>query len=283
MNASRLFIDMILESKWKKMLAAGKLGKDSLRKIQKAGLPKSKKDYFEGIEKGTKNILKKQGAKETNVLHQVKAKMTGMKPGDKVKNPLSSHSIVTPRKARIHVPAAKDVASNQRELAKVVKRHEADEIVAINKQFKKLKRPGSPMFGATAGPGHASDTVLKNERKITNTANALYGKTKGGRGIINKARKKTGEYKKVDKLSKKDVKKHDKKLIKDKLKLYKSDKPRDYKNMDGEVKTIYKDIAKTTHKLKGTPRSERKRELKKFRESATPQEYILRYIEGLNK
>ena len=204
---------LFLESKWKKLVAAGKLGKGSLRRVQKAKLPKSRKDYMAGVDKGTKGIMKKHGAKVQHKPDQVFATAQGMEKGKSVKDIMLSHGTVSGKKKRIHVPKSKDIKPKERELSKIVKRHEADEISQGSRQLKKHRTVANASIAGAGQTAHMSDKVLNNEKKLRNTADALYGK-KGGRGKLNKIRKKTGEDKAIAKMKTKDISKRDKQTVK---------------------------------------------------------------------
>ena len=135
MYISELYINQLTESAWKRRLAQGKLGKDSLRKIQKSGgvdklhvrsllnknkisptqakqllsrkgsIVKSYRDWITGVNQGTENILKRYSAKHQQMPSTSFSKsismsgdiaQSGVKTGEKMKNLFGAHSFIDP-------------------------------------------------------------------------------------------------------------------------------------------------------------------------------------------
>ena len=209
------YLDYLHESKWKRLLASGKLAKKDLMKIKKAGLPKSQRKWTAGVDKGTENILKKKGIRSTNRYHNQMAKNKGVKPGTRLKGStgvLSSHAITNPgKKPSIHTPSG--IRKKRQTFRAITKRHEADELTRKTRMAtrKGKKNPLEPSLKGTS-TAHSSPEVLRRERELTRTSHKLYGK-KGGSAILPHIRKKiTGEYKDIP--SKKVIKKMEKKISK---------------------------------------------------------------------
>jgi hypothetical protein len=191
------YLDYLYESKWKRLLAAGKLGKDDLRKIQKAGLPKSRKQWLAGVEKGSEEKVRKIGGK---VHHRFGPGVSAGGEGKKIKDPMKSYA----SNKDIHVPAG--VSKKQRSTAAIVKKHEADEASIYNKLRKKVGSSFDVKTTATVPGKHMSDEVLRRERELIRTHSALYGKKPIKKFV--KTRKTADDvYKTVG--SKKQIKKYD--------------------------------------------------------------------------
>ena len=242
---------MVAEASWKRRLAKGILRKRDLRRIQKAkgapdplyvkqllkqgkhkqadaylrkrGLVKSSRQWLAGVEKGSKNILKKYNAK---VVHKPDSSFTrsmgalgvskamGVKKGKTMRDPIGAHAKVNPGgvKRRIHI--ATGVKKKEQGKGILFKRHETDEMRTAVKQSKSKDFKGSIVM-LRQDVGHMSSEVLRKERELVRTAKALYGKKAGGKEI-SKLRKQTGEY--SDLGSKRAIAKADKALRKANLK-----------------------------------------------------------------
>ena len=246
---------MVAEAKWRRKLELGKLGRGDLRRIQqhksgpdplhvkqlhkqgkhkeadkyvkKKGMVKSSRDWLAGVEKGTKNILKKHDAK---VVHKPDKTFAGvaktgaaaagikmkavddMKVGKTMKNPMSAHMTVRQGGKRTRVHVASGVKKKEQGANTFSKRHEADEVVSAKKQARRNKGVITPM---RQDAGHMSSEVLDKERKLVRTAKSLYGK-KAGTKELEKHRKQTGEYETLPK--RKEYKKAEKKAEKEAIK-----------------------------------------------------------------
>jgi len=221
------------ESKWKRLLAAGKLTKDNILKIQKfkggadplyvkqllkqgkrhqadaylkkKGIVKPSKVWLAGVERGTQNILKRYKVK-------VKNKFFGA-PIDTL-----DAKVVTKRftnKPVVYAASTKGVPRKTKAHRTLIKRHEADEVRTgkrlAGKHYGDLRYKTD--LRSTATTSHWSDEVLRKERELVRTASALYGR-KGGGPQMEKLRKMTGEYKSLIK-SRKQIAKYDKKKLKE--------------------------------------------------------------------
>ena len=187
MYLSEMFVEDVLkeQSKLKALLAAGKLGAKSVARAGKAGLFKSRKNYFAGIEKGSNEIIRKKRIRVSHFPDAEFATNKKLQVGQKLTDLNNSHAVINKTKSVIHIPDHKDLIGKDKDLASLVKRHEIDEVRAGQKQ---IKKSGEFTTTTTSRDQHLSNHILKNEREITNTANSLYGK-KDGRQRINKFRK----------------------------------------------------------------------------------------------
>jgi len=160
--------------------------------LKKKGIVKSARQWLAGVEKGTQNMLKKMRTKVQHKPDAVYARMTGQDLGKAMKDPWASHAKVAPggKKSRVHV--ATGLKKKEQGLGTIIKRHETDEVVA-SKKLMKGKRTRTAALPVSVST-HISDEVLRKERKLVNTAKALYGKETGGHKMA-KIRKGTGEYK----------------------------------------------------------------------------------------
>ena len=205
----KLYEEYFLENKWLELLRQGKLSKDAVRRIQQAGLAKSKEAWTKGLEKGNENLIRKLGIKQSNV-SDIESK------GKPITNLWRSHSmtsVLNPNKKIIYFP--KNVPPSKRDLAAIIKRHEIDEVRATSK-IKKKAGPYShydprqiKMTGLFSG--HGSNEVLRKEKELTNVGAELYGR-KSGAGIMRKARNVGGEYDDIG--TKASIKKFEKKKLK---------------------------------------------------------------------
>jgi 8-oxo-dGTP pyrophosphatase MutT (NUDIX family) len=271
---------MVAEAKWQRKLAQGLMKKADLRRIQKhvgrpdplyvksllkqgkkqaadaylkkRGLVKSAASWLAGVERGTKNILKKTGAKVVHkpdtTFHKATtasgmADYVGLKKGKTMRNPLGAHAKVTQggKRARVHV--ATGVKKKEQGMGTIFKRHEADEVRAAMKQAKKNKGSIVPM---RPEQGHMSASVLDKERELVRTAKGLYGKKAGGKKI-SKLRKQSGEYDSIGK--KKVYKKAEKSAMKQALqqkadarKQFRAQPKADQKTMIKQTKDVYGDM-----------------------------------------
>jgi len=235
--------DFIEESKWKRLLAAGKLKKQDLRRIQKAKLPKSKRQWIAGVEKGSVAKVKKSGGRVSNKYHDTALPDYdwAANPGKKLKNPQHSHAKVSPgARASIHVPKRK--GGKDQITRAVIKRHEADELRTLMKMQKhKGKRKmiaGRVGFHPTAKSFHASPEVMRREKELATTAAGLYGK-KGAKP--KKFRIKRGEYKEIPEGGRKATRKIEKQSVAKTQKIMTALRKKDKNIPDKET---YKDIIK---------------------------------------
>jgi len=244
LNEQELLYEEVLyhvaESRWKRLLAAGKLTKKQLRRIQKykgapdplyvkqllkqrkfkqadeyikkRGIVKSARAWIAGVEKGTQNILKHYKAK---VLHKPSAGYAkamagqfGLKPGKTMRKWKGAHATLSfgGGRRRAHLPTG--LKKKEQTLGAIVKRHEADEIRAGVSQLKSKHARG---FIAKPGGSHISREVVRREKELVNTAKQLYG-DKGPLKTLQKIRKFGGEYKHLP--SKNVIKKEERKLRK---------------------------------------------------------------------
>ena len=277
---------MVVESRWRKLLAMGKLstGKGSaLRRIQKdkgapdplyvkqllkqgkqkqadaylkkRGLIKSARSWLAAVERGTQNILKRYKAKvlhkpDTSFTKMVAAsgaeQATGLKVGKTMRNPLGAHAKISPGGGRRRVHVATGVKKKDQGLATIFKRHEAGEIQSGVKQSKSKLSKGT-VIPMKPEYGHISDEVLRKERELTRTAKALYGKKAGGK-TVSKMRKQTGEYSQLGKKGKREIAKGEKELRKDMIQQIR-DQRKEVKGMSPEEKKQW--IAMVKRQLKG--------------------------------
>jgi len=263
LNEQELLYEEVLyfvaESRWKRLLAAGKLTKKQLRRIQKykgapdplyvkqllkkgkiqqanqyiknKGIIKTAKDWLIGVEKGTQNILKRYGAKIKHTEHP-----RVLKASNKVMKKKSGGSAdILRRTPAIYVPSGSTVKKKERGEWIITKRHEADEIRVGRKLMKKAKEPFA-VFGAHTF-SHISPEVLAKERELVRTAKALYGRHGGGREY-SKLRAASREYKYLDNIKGK-IRKQDIKAIKNVDKAIAHEKSR-YKEFFKEKKALNK-------------------------------------------
>jgi len=230
----------VAESRWKRLLATGKLTKTQLRRIQRyKGAPdplyvkqllkqgkvdqanrylrkrrivKSAKQWLAGVERGTENILKRYGAKVKHTEVPLIARVLKTS----VKKTEGGATNALKKVPTIHVPSASQVSKKRRGKWILTKRHETDEVRVAKKLSKKVKNPHA--VHATKVFSHISPEVLAKERELVRTAKALYGRHGGGREF-SKMRKISKEYEYLDKLGKnirkidiKTVKKRDRQL-----------------------------------------------------------------------
>ena len=277
MYLSEMFIEDVLneQSKLKALLAAGKLGKESIKRAGKAGLFKSRKEYFKSFDKGTQNILDKY---KTMVSHKDSE-------GKIITDPLnsfarSSFKHVSPM---LHVTHPEAISKKNAELNLIVRRHEADEIRTRARYKKKIQSqrglgkktsPFDTEYGNVSNSSlgqHASDNVLKNEREYTNTANALYGK-KGGRRRLEVFRKHSREYKNIENVPKSVIRKYDDKYVKDATK-YENGRFREHLKNKREKESV-------NHKWINHFRKEMKNDVKKLKSKNTDPDKIKNYMKN---
>lgn len=194
-------------TKWKDMVAAGKLGKASIRKLHTGGVAKTAKQYEDGIEKGTQNILKKANAKEVNDIpwHHPLLKLISNKTKENLKmldvdefNKMGDRARSFTYKGhfgrggRVYAPT-KAGTSNA-----LVKRHEANEALELARKKKKYGFGSMFSGGGTATDGHLHPRVVAKEKRDVELHSRLFGNAKSGIGEEAKAmadlRKYTNEY-----------------------------------------------------------------------------------------
>jgi len=229
----------VAESRWKRLLAAGKLTKSQLLRIQrykgapdplyvkqllkkgkvtqageylkKRGIIKSAKQWLAGVERGTQNILKRYGAK---VKHSLPAGTARSPKQLKIRGTKQAHALPYKKRPSIHVASGSKVTKKQRGDWFLTKRHEADEVRTAKKLMKYSKIAGSER--ASQVFSHVSPEVLRKEKELVNTAKALYGRHGGGREFA-KLRKSSKEYdllKRHNLFTKKEIRKYEKSRIK---------------------------------------------------------------------
>lgn len=280
------YLDYLHESKWRRLLAQGKLTKTMLRRIQKyrgapdqlyvkqllkqgkhkqatqylksKGIVKPARLWLTGVEKGTQNILKKLGAK---VLHKPDVtfaktlaptglgKEIGVEVGKTMKKPFGSHSKTSlgGAKVRVHIPTG--LKKKEHGLGVLIKRHEADEARAAAKQIKSKFAKG---VAIPVGGGHLSSDVLRRERELVRIAKALYGKGGGGKQL-SKFRRKSGEYEILKMGSRKKFLKHEAELRKSMIEFSKEQKREIAKLPPDERKMALKSIKDSFKSSLSTP------------------------------
>jgi len=253
LNEKELLYEEVLyfvaESRWKRLLAAGKLTKKQLRRIQKykgapdplyvkqllkqgkisqanqyikkRGIVKSAKQWLAGVERGTQNILKRYGGKEKHkasvlyalISRDIKPRKPLTKITQSYSQPMGTLALRT-KHPSIHTVSPSRLKKKERGFATLAKRHEADEVRTAQKTLRRTKsRSAVGIIARHQGGGHMSDEVLRKERELVRAAKALYGRHGGGREM-EKLRKMSGEfYKKLG--SKKEISKADRKAIRD--------------------------------------------------------------------
>jgi len=194
-------------SKWKSMVAAGKLSNKSLRRLRKAKLIKSEKRYNKGLAKGTRNILKQTGSKEVDAEPFIKTVKKSMNAGQKkiqakAEKKLGSATkyMTIPNKAGTGHDITSPKRKKRRGAHQIYRRHEADEASAAKNMLDKKQIPIPRVTSASktrglkgANGAHYSTTVLSREKRNTDYAKNAYkgkGTGKGAKGL-ERARKNT--------------------------------------------------------------------------------------------
>lgn len=190
-------------SSWKRQ----NLSDESISRLKKAGVIKSKDEFHEGIKKGTSEILRKKGF-ETK---EVPGLMTG---------PLT---VAMGNKATVYTPTKdaklfrlmlrlkyglKITPEEYKYIKNHFDRHEAMEATAMVKQARKYGNIGAVQFshqGKVVGQ-HVSPSVLIAEKKLAEYTNRIYNDARK----LEEMRGKTGEYALIKDLTKKYVNRIDK-------------------------------------------------------------------------
>lgn len=196
----------LTENKWKDKVPT--LSDKSINRLKKAGLVKPEKDYIKGIEKGTKNIVKKYRIKFTD---DIIKDNTGLTPSDieelKRNEPELYNKFVKniggedrlklmdskgkidigpaydPDGKRINIPKkmsrnfTKYAFGSKKDYEKIkplLKRHEADEVRTFKKLNKKYKGMNPNLN--VAGGSHFGPEVLKKEKKLVDFYDKVYSK-----------------------------------------------------------------------------------------------------------
>lgn len=205
MYTSEKYIEnLLLESKWMKMLKAGKLSKAAIQKIKKLhqggdplyvkqllkqgkkeqvkeyldkkGIVKPYKDWLSSVEKGSKKIIEKEK-------YKIIPKRFYLGQGE--------YSEISPGELKVVKHPEKQLGHTFKREAIIGKRHEIDELRIGRKQLKKVGATGTSIAGKKVGGTHVSDEVLARERELTRISDELYN----DKSYIAKIRDKSGEYK----------------------------------------------------------------------------------------
>lgn len=205
-----LYEENILEqSKWKAMVAAGKVSRKGIEKLRKSGLIKPEAEYWKGIEKGTENIMKKSGMR---VLPDWMRKFVPKSQLDAVET-MGPSTILIGNKKFLIMPkdpnkfidnlrnnAGSKLTRKQYErIVQFIKRHEADEGREATKNVQKFGKYGKGFTQhiTTAGPVgvHVSPAVLQKEKRIADYASKLYkGSFTSWYQLRNRITKEYGEF-----------------------------------------------------------------------------------------
>lgn len=232
--------DPLAKKAREKLIKAGK-GKEAAKKYpkrnQRSGL-KSHRKHTAGVNKGADTIIKKQGAKVSSKLGSAADDIKGVKPQDRMKNPMLAYASSAPGKRRaVHV--ATGGPKSQAGLRAQIKKHEADELVSQAK-LKTHKGKRKMMAGDVEASKHASPQVLKKEKELAITSANLYGK-KGTSNYLARLRSSKGEYREIPKGGRRAIRKMEKKATAAKAKAMDNIKKNYRKNPKASYKAITKD------------------------------------------
>lgn len=220
-------------SKWKKEV--NKLSDKNIEKIKQAKVAKSVEEFRKGVDKGTKNIIKKSGATfKRRIPISINAKFHS-RPGILTKKQTVNSPISWSGGSDAKYIGVKNRAQWKAERP-YIERHEADEARYSNKSRKKYgTKLGSKEIYKVTPSGdrikvghHQSIGVLKKEKELTDFANKVYGDAPKLRAF----RKSSGEdelakklsYKQINKMDKESAKKAISGLRKKMLDAYKGDR-----------------------------------------------------------
>jgi len=195
------YLDYLYESKWKRMLAAGKLKASDLKRIKKGRLHKTQSQWTKGVEKGTAQKIRKAGGKTSGKY----SKQVWFPPSKYIKDPMQAHTDVSTK--TIHAVKKKHLKPKEKTLGAITKRHEADEFTISKKKGVGIRQRA--LSRKVKGVSHASDEVLRREKELSNITKGLYGK----RSIekLSKYRKGSKEYERI-RPTKKKIKRAEKNL-----------------------------------------------------------------------
>jgi len=214
-------------TRWKDEVQKGNISDPS--KLVKKGIAPSEKKWLKGVEKGSDKIFKKAGTKSLSDRGKTKLKKTLWKLLDKGVSALTGPMMVSMGdQSMLYLPKGMNVAQlktrlsrkDWTELLPLLKRHEANELTAFQKQAKKgMYNVGVVKFkkdGKLVGQ-HAGPSILKKEKEMLDYWTKLYGPSKA-KEKWNKVRAKTGEYGLVKNKSWKDIKKDERQISKTRIK-----------------------------------------------------------------
>ena len=230
------WIDYVYESRWKRLLAQGKITRQQLSRIKKhrgkpdplyvkqllrqgkkkqadaylrkRGIVKTATQWFAGIERGTQRMMRKKGIRSSSKFSPVQARAhRGKKGGSKITSIYQSHASPNMDKGRFIIHTKAKPKKKEARAATIVKRHEAEE---AKSGLSRMKKGVHPHVSGTRG-GHQSDEILRRERELVRTSKGLYGKG-GGIHKMSSVRRKTKEYETIP--SKKQIKKIERGVIK---------------------------------------------------------------------
>lgn len=176
------------QSKWKAMVAAGKVSRKGIERLRRSGLIKPEAEYWKGIEKGTENIMKRTGMRP---LPNWMRKFIPQQYLDAVEasGPMTitlrnKHFLLMPKNPNKFIENLKSNLGSKltkqeyERIIQFIKRHEADESREAMKNVKKFGDYGRgfAQHVTTAGPvgQHVSPAVLQKEKRIADYASKLY-------------------------------------------------------------------------------------------------------------
>lgn len=175
--------------KMDKMIAAGKLGVKSLRKLRHKKLIPTQHQFNRGLAKGTREILKKSNSREVtvkqtsekikNVMNKIGLKKHSQDAQDAVNTVFSGgngyktlQKIPILNKRPITMTPGKKEKHEYRSVHQILRRHEADEAATMAKHGLKKSITTTLMNQKNK---HASLNILNRERKTTDYAKNAYG------------------------------------------------------------------------------------------------------------
>lgn len=180
-----------------------KLSDEARKKLQDAGIIKPEAEYLKGIERGSRNIIKKHKVKIHDDLEgQIMAMAGGGARG----------GLDAKGKAHMYLDPDSDLFKNARDSAQV-KRHELDEIAIGSKIRKKYGKTGITQVrkkDKLVGQ-HYSPRGIKREYERHKQLQNLYGKDK--KSMVPVMRRETGEYRSIKNMPIRQIRKLEKQSI----------------------------------------------------------------------
>jgi len=174
------------KSKWKQMVASGKLSPEQIERLKKSGIVKPEKKYLKGFEHGTKILRRKSNMpiRKGTELQKIHGPVTAS--GYLLdKNLRGIHLPEVPKNVDLNAPAnLPSILKTQYgiktwgdylKIKPYIKRHEADEARATSKSMKKYGVIAQGDLQKSVGGTHGSPSVLNKERKYMSYTSKVYG------------------------------------------------------------------------------------------------------------
>lgn len=235
------------KSKWKEKVISGEIGDNEIKRLKKAGITKTAKQFRSGLRKGTDNIASRYGAK----FKRSSGNFSNVGPYQKDDTIYMGKSFESQPKRTMNKLGIK-TKKDWDNMKDIIKRHEVDEFRA-NKKVE-LKTGTHQAAGSYMGMhGHASPEVLNREKKYLTLYNKLYDKG----GVMLNRRKK--EYIDAEKYTKpKSLRKMVNKAVTGELNatertinmIKRLNNPRAEKELFGKVADKLKNIYRNTKNVK---------------------------------